>query len=227
MARTNQHTSASPDQSARRVRPFSDSDRVRMEIEHDPQQRVRQIGSICHRSLAILAGLERPVTADDIDDTCTAVLDQRPVNAPKHMSRPLNQITGSVNAGAALLPPFSWRLIASELRLTSTRDGRGSFVDQVFETEDPVIVGDHLGDILGIEIKLGASTDSATLPDTRAQVAGYLDDLNDQFPARVLGVATILLGQPSSSLLTLADTAHTEIPLEHTDLWTFPTGRRA
>jgi hypothetical protein len=196
------------------------SDRVRTELAFNTHLRPREVGRVVHQAIARVASLERRVDPEEVDQVCRGVLKDHPINAPKKLARPLVQICPNTAMGVRLLPPLRWSVLDTEVELPS-----GSRVDLVFESDSPVVVADHLGDVLGVEVKLAASADAATLSWTRKQVHQHLDGLVDLYGERVLGVATYTLGHPRRSLLTLADAQRSTTPLCDTELTTFPTGR--
>lgn len=200
--------------------PTTHSDRLRNELRLDPRIRSRQIGRATHETMALLAARSEVVTIDDVDQACEQVLAKKPINAPRHLSRPLMQITTHATSGMRLLPSLDWAFVDAEVDLPS-----GSCVDQIYAHPEPHIVGDHIGTIIGIEIKAAACIDTAQLPDTVAQVRRHLDGLVALHGDNVLGVATLCLGHPRRSLLTLADEHRTEIPWFDSGLCTFPDGR--
>lgn len=202
-----------------RISP-TNNDRVRAEMAYDTNRRPLEIGRVVHDALAALARLHRSIDFDYITTTCDQVLNDRPINAPKRLTRPVTQVYSNVGIGVRLLPPLTWKLKGVEVTVAS-----GSIVDLVFETEHPVIVDDHIGNLLGVEVKLAATIAAAELTWTRDQVARHLDGLLADHGDRVLGVATFCLGHAPRSTLTLADPNRTVVPLLGTDLCDFPTGR--
>lgn len=200
--------------------PPTANDRVRSELSFNVETRHRQVGRVVHEALAYLASLDRAVDLDEVDGACETVLAAKPINAPRQLARPMTQITSATAMGVRLLPRLAWQFIAAEIELPS-----GTIVDQEFRCAEPAIVEDHIGDVLGVEIKLAAAIDTARLPDTRAQVRGHIDGLVAVHGDRVLGVATYCIGHAARSVLTLADHGRTEVPLSSTDLCDFPRGR--
>lgn len=200
--------------------PSTNSDRVRSELSFNLDSRARQVGRVVHESLAVLAGFNRLIDDDEIDVACEAVLARKPINAPRRLARPMAQILSATAIGVRLMPPLDWEFTRAEISLPS-----GTIVDQEYRSASPVIVEDHIGDILGVELKLGASIDVATLPSTREQVHGHIDGLVAVHGERILGVATHVIGHGALSLLTLADTSRTEVLLRSTSISNFPYGR--
>lgn len=200
-------------------RAQSDSDRVRAELRHDPRQRKRELGGATHRILDTIAGLGRLVDFDEIHEIVAAELAQRPLTGPRQLAHPKTHLATHVAPGVAMLPPIGWTLIECGSQLESSRP------DQTWAAPEPAIVADHIGDVLIIEFKMAAPTEAAHLSWTEGQVARHLQGGVNRWGERLLGVATLCLGHPPRSTLTLP--AGVVMPLNTTPLWWFPTGRLA
>lgn len=196
------------------------SDRLRNELRIDPRMRSRQIGRVIHETMALLAARNEAVTINDVDAACELVLAEKPIQAPRHLSRPLMHITTHATSGMRLLPSLDWAFVDAEVDLPS-----GSCVDQVYARPEPHIVGGHIGTVVGIEIKTAACVDTAEQPATVAQVQRHLDGLGAVYGDDLLGVATLCLGHPRRSILTLADEQRTQVLWFDSGLCSFPDGR--